>query len=447
MTIAHAKDWQRERALILHNAFIEAKREIELEGRKLLQALAGVHGRVSARVLSNGKFLRVGNLVRGRSATLVRAWYDWQSGGCKPEALLQEKKGFAAKMTPELVREFQRRCTMPGCMNFSAAIKSLKDDWSRGEHVPGLGDRFEWCFKHGLNANEVPEFPISDKTFYRWKPSKRERALGTRGVAAMRQVASFVDMDYSKLRKCELFTLDDVRLDIICIDERTGYAVEVVCYILMEVASRSIVAWLMKPANAIKQEDVDELVAYGLQCEGYGIGKDYVTHIKFERGTVACSESAKLALEGASEGRIKIHRTSMDGGVRWIGAPADKASGHAAGKAVIESFNRKLHLALMNLPGQRGNKFENQPSNLGYVGPKQVTPGSLIAEAQKIDRFNFLSGGRCRLNMPMLYLMELHKAVRDAIDKHNHEDGHDYNDHGTFAQAEVAPGVWKETQP
>lgn len=447
MNIAHAKDWQRERALILHNAFVEAKREIELEGRALLKVLADVHGRLSARILPNGKFLRVGKLVRGRSATLVRAWYEWTRGGARPEALLHDSKGFKAKVTPELVKEFQRRCTMPGCAHFSAAIKSLKDDWARGEHIPGLGDRLEWNLNHNIDLNAETEFPISDKTFYRWKPKKRERALGVKGIAAMRQASSFVDMDYSKLRKCELFTLDDVRLDVLCIDERTGYAVEVVCYILMEVASRSIVAWLMKPAAAIKQEDVDELVAYGLQCDGFGIGSGYVTHIKFERGTVACSEAARLALEGASEGRIKIHRTSMDGGVRWVGAPADKASGHAAGKAVIESFNRKLHLALMTLPGQRGNKFENQPANLGYAGPRQIAPGSLADEAQKLDTFNFLSGGRCKLALPMLYLMDLHKAVREAIEKHNHEDGHDYNDHGTFAQAEVAPGVWKEVAP
>jgi hypothetical protein len=211
------------------------------------------------------------------------------------------------------------------------------------------------------------------------------------------------------------------------------------------VASRYLVAYVLKPKNAISQDDVDELLAYGMQAPGFGIGVGYTTHIKFERGTIACSEAAQTTLEAASNGRIKIHRTSMDGSIRWAGSPRDKSSGHAVGKAVIESFFRRLHLALMQLKGQRGNKWANQPQNLGYEGAGKLTPGSLAAEAEKLARLQMIAGKRISLRLPMLHLRDVDAAVKEALRMHNTEPGHDYSGHGTFEQAEVAPGVWQET--
>jgi hypothetical protein len=43
----------------------------------------------------------------------------------------------------------------------------------------------------------------------------------------------------------------------------------------------------------------------------------------------------------------------------------------------------------------------------------------------------------------MLYFMELHTAVRAAIERHNKESGHAYRGHGTHFEAEVRPGVWQ----
>jgi hypothetical protein len=282
-------------------------------------------------------------------------------------------------------------------------------------------------------------------------------------VAAFRQKACHVTMDYSKLRKCELFMLDDVRLDLVCINEATGKAVEVKCYIMMEVASRSVVAFFLKPKDAITQENVDELVAHGLQVPGFGIGIDYLTYIKFERGTVACSEAAQRALEAITEGRIRIIRTSMDGGITWVGAARDRSSGHAAGKAVIESFMRRLHYALLHLPGQIGNNYDNAPASVGQLGKapffdtaspartRREFNGSFVDECERLAQFALninknrpAGSARLRLQLPGLYLFELQQLVKAAVEKLNHEPGHNYADHGEFAQAEIEPGVWEE---
>lgn len=439
MPMETAKSWQRQRAALLQEAFQAAALAVEKEGITVKAALEDVARAMSGRILPGGRFIRCS------LPTIRREWDTWNAGGRTADALLHNYRGSGAKVTAALVREFQRRATLEGVLNVSAAIISMQRDWVVGRAIDGLGTRAEWNLLNGLPPDATSDFPVSTRTLYRWKPGKAERAAGVHGLARMRAVSSYVDMDYSKLRKCELYTLDDVRLDILCVDESSGKVVEVVCYMLMEVASRFMVAYVLKPKNAIRQEDVDELLAYGLQAPGFGIGVDYTTHIKFERGTIACSEPARLALEGSSHGRIKVHRTSMDGGIRWVGAPKDKAAGHAAGKAVIESFFRRLHTALMTLPGQRGNRYDNAPQNLGYNGPGDLTPGSWAAEAEKLATLQVAAGSRTTLKLGGLYLRELDQAVRAALHQHNTEPGHDYTGHGAFEQAEIAPGVWQET--
>jgi hypothetical protein len=440
MSLAAAKEWERRRAALLHGAFMQAEILVK-EGKTVGAALAECALVLSGTIIHmDGK----PRFLKCSAKTLDRAFRKWRAMGRSADGLLHGySAGFGPRISPELIAEFQRLCTLEGILNFSAAMDALHRMWKSDQYIPGLGHRTDFNRARGLPVEAVPDFPVSRRTLYNYAPSRVERALGTKGRAAMKAVSSYVDLDYSKLRKGELYVMDDVRLDIICVDELTGRVVEVVMYILMEVASRAIVAYVMKPAHAIKQEDVDELLAYGLQTPGYGIGKGYTTHLKFERGTIACSEASQNILEGVSNGRLKVHRTSMVGGVRWTGAPRDKASGHAAGKAVIESFNRKLHLMLMDLPGQRGNSFRNQPANLGYEGAGQFTPGSLADEAQKLASFQFIAGKRVSLKLPMLYFRDLEKAVRLAIKRHNTDPGHSYNGHGKFIQAEVSPGLWE----
>jgi hypothetical protein len=225
------------------------------------------------------------------------------------------------------------------------------------------------------------------------------------------------------------------------------------------VASRMIVSFLIKPMDAIRQEDVDELLAHGLQTPGFGIGVGYTTYIKFERGATPCSEAGQEVLEKMTNDRIQVIRTSMNGGVTWIGAPRDVASGNAAGKAVIESFVRRLHYALLHLPGQIGNNWQNTPASVGFGKRPKANPlaltkadpryGTMVVEAEKLARFELLArkaGKRIKLQFHMLRLSQLQWAVHEAVDKLNHEPGHEYADHGEFVQEEVAPGVWKDVE-
>lgn len=461
--LTQSNAWNRARALKLHEHFQSAALAVQ-GGAKIGEALAQV------RKLVDGLLLHFpgGEMRLELSKTTVRREWDyWNQGGRdgraveahirRPEALLCAYVagcGGHRAMPRLLVKEFARRLTLPtggrdkhGKSPITAVWATIRADYAAQRPLPGV------------DYAGVPmgaEIPWTYSTACRRKPARTLRALGNRGASAAKNISAYVSLDYSRLRKGELYTLDDVRLDITCIDEATGRAIEVVLYVFMEVASRMIVGYVLKPAAAIHQEDVDELLAHMLQVPGFGIGVDYVTHILFERGTVACSDAAKALLEGVTDGRLKVHRTGMVGGVRWVGQARDKARGNAAGKAVIESFNRWLHYALLHLPGQRGNDFGNQPQNLGDMngagfferpksGGARTMKGTLIDQAEQLAQFEIAAGRRVQLKLPMLRLFELNEAVRDAIKKHNTEPGHDYRGHGEFLEEEIAPRVWRET--
>jgi len=479
--------FSRARALKLHEHFLTVAHALK-RGAFLKRELERVSMILDGAVLSfpKGDGTLGEAVLRASYKTLDKEWRYWLAGGrkgeerddyvCRSEALLLAYKpgcGGHRAMPRALVRELHRRATLPwggrdkhGKAPISEVFKSLKADFEARKPLPGI------------DYDDYPvgaEFPWSCRTIWRKKPSRGLRAAGNRGAAAYKSTAAYVSLDYSKLRKCELYTLDDVRLDIVCMHEATGEAVGAVCYILMEVASRMIVAYVIKPCvpdaaegirrKAITEEDVSELLAYGLQAPGFGIGVGYTTHLLFERGTTACSEPAQMMLEGVTRtvdadgvlSGIKVHKTSILGGVRWIGAPRDQARGNSTGKAVIESFNRRLHYALLHLPGQRGNHADNQPENMGVLGKprfrfdgnqdaknRRQNGGTQIDEDEYLAQLNLATGGTMKLRLNSLYFRELDAEVREAIARHNSEPGHAYRGHGTFDQAEVAPGVWKD---
>lgn len=461
MNLTTSKEWQRQRAALLHKEFVQLAVAVELEGAKLVPAIQALAVKLQGTVLDCGKPLACS------WQNLRTFWYRWKDGDRKATALLANYKSPAhiARMPDALAAEIQRLASMPtggrdkhGKGPDATQIhERLERDWKAGLEIKGLGTWQDW-WRTAHPALPLPcvppAFPWSVKTVTRRIGTRAVRSMGNIGIAASKKHLPHMRRDYTRLRKCELLTLDDVRLDCMALDDITGKAVEIKCYILQDIGSRSIIAFILKPADSIRAEDVDELLAWGLQAEGFGIGDGYETHIWFERGTVACSEAAQAVLEAGSDGAIKVHRTSMDEGIRWIGSPADKASGHSAGKATIEAFNKKLHARLIWIKAQRGNSRENQPANLG-VGEsekkdpsKRRAPDTLKSEAELIGQFRaaaLLRGQSLDLRLPMLLVSQLQQEVAGVIRAYNSERGHGMQGFRKIVEAEIAPGIWRET--
>jgi hypothetical protein len=453
--------WQRQRVGMIDSEFRALASAIDHEDAPLVAGLENISSRIHGTPLDAGK-----RKLKASYKTLVRLWYDWEKSGRKATSLLPDYSSSSnhSHIMPDLLINEIQRLASNGSGGHDKHGKGLEAKqiwtllskrWHAGMSLPGIGTWKDWWIKtHPSLAlpTITPDFPWTPRTVSRKMPAKAISAMGNHGMAAALKKLPHMDRDYSKLRKCELYTLDDVRLDFVCLDEITGKVVSMTAYILMEVASRTIVAFVCKPENNIKAEDVDELLACGLQTDGFGLGVGYQTHIWFERGTIACSEAAQRVLESFSDGALKIHRTSMDGGVRWIGAATDKASGHSAGKAAIESFNRNLHRRLMHVPGQRGNNFANQPANLG-VGEGSAKDASrsnkdtIAAQAERLAQFKLTAmaaGADAKLKLPLLTSSQAQQVVAAAIRDHNNERGHTMQGFHTIMEAEIAPNVWRE---
>ena len=454
--------WQRHRASILHSAFTDLASAVDLEGAALTAGLEKLASRLDGTALDDGR-----RSLKASYKTLLRLWYKWDAAGRKAAALLPDYQSnkHAHTMPDELAREIQRLASQQSGgrdkhqngPEAKSIWKQLNKRWKAGHALPGLGTWQEWwAAKHPTLPlpTTIPDFPWHPRTVCRRTGTKAVKRLGNIGRAAANKFLPSMERDYSKLRKCELYTLDDVRLDFVAIDETTGRVVDMLAYILIEVASRSIVAFLVKPVDAIKAEDVDELLAHGLQADGFGVGEGYTTHIWFERGTVACSEAAQLVLEAFSDNAIKTPRTSMDGGVRWVGAAADKTSGHSSGKAVIESFNRNLHRRLLGVVGQRGNNFANQPANLGVGDPSAKDASksdkqTAKHQAEKLAQFKLTAmaaGADARVKLPFLTATQAQQVVAAAVADHNSERGHSMQGFHRITEAEIAPDTWREVE-
>lgn len=466
--LAKAPDWQRDQALIIHREFLALESAVA-SGAKVGDRLKTIAVTLTGIATGTKK-----KLVPSSFKTLERKLTLWRKNGRSAEALLPGYRRTVRcnQVPPELISEFQTKCTKSsggrdkhGKSPLSVAYRSLVKDWRAGRYVPGLGTWKDWwelnpATSHLPTPSSPPEFPFAERSLRKYQPADAIRARGNIGASAAKNKEAFIERDYSKLRRCELYTLDDCRLDFVAIDEPTGKVEEVCAYVLQEVASRMIVAFIVKPRHAIKQEDVDELIAHGLQADGFGIGVGYTTHFLFERGTVACSEAAQLMLEEGSGGRIKVRRTGIVDGVRWIGAAPDRAKGNAAAKGTVESFIRRLHFQLLDLPGQRGNRFENAPENLGFARnheayrpfldeEKEENRANLTvtSEAERLAQFNRRALGvgiNAKLDLPLLTFGKVREQVKAAIDFLNNDRGHDYQGHGTIQQVEVAKGVWRD---
>lgn len=451
--LSQQSEWQRERAMLLHDICQHIKDRMNA-GMTKKAAMQQACKQYSGALLTNGnintKTLKLGE------RTLERNLKKWTELGETPAAFDMNFHPGKQKIPQELIDEFHRVCSLPGVVRSSVAISDLRKRWRNNEDVPGLGTWMQWWTENhpGLELPpHAPEFPFTERSLYRRAPKKSIRALGNHGIAAFKRESVHIDRTRAKLRPCELFILDDKRPDLVIIDDETGRVSDVMIYLMQEGCSTRIAGYTVRPAKAMNSSDVDALVARVLLSEG--IGRDYATHIYFERGTVGISPAAKQTIEHATEGRVKIHRTSVDSGRRAPLFAKDKPSGHWQGKAPIESFMGYLDNLLMLLPGQRGNKYENQPANLAYSQRTRKagkdnsvtvreTRGGEAGEAEALASIELACGRKLGLDTGLLWLTQFNLVLREIIKEYNSSRGHDFEGFGYVTQKMIAPDVWED---
>jgi hypothetical protein len=348
------------------------------------------------------------------------------------------------RVPPELIAHFRALCVQPGMMHITAAHRAIVLDWQNGRPVPGVPTVPRSLGEGGTH----PHFPFSVSQLRKFAPSRPARDLGNRGKALARaRSLPHARTTTHNLLRAQRYVLDDTRVDIIGIHPITGLPVELKSYYIIDVGPRRIEGFVIREAT-MQQRDVEALVARTLRSTGVAAtGAPYITEILFERGTVACSPARQSFLEGAFPGRLRIHRTGMNGGKNHPGDFTQEASGNWMGKGHVESLMRTLAFFLQHIPGQRGGDYTRQPAQLGLIGRNaegtlDYTRGSQIHRAtlqhttdralslldgsldtalasQQLD----LTSGRLRLDtlLPIPWIID---RIKEAIAFYNNRTDH-----------------------
>ena len=322
----------------------------------------------------------------------------------------------------------------------AAALRKFQLDWFAGREVPGFG-------KPDALQTSLP-LPVSEKWLFARMPGKAAKVQGSRGVFAAKTsgllAAPALNTDTLRLREIILF--DDKRLDMKVLDDDTGEQTDVVLYIAMDAGTREILGYLMRGAGNVREADVDGLVAFTLSRCGFALPQHagYGTTLKFERGTVACSETRERMIKNLCPG-INVSRTTMIGGANGGGQWSQVATGNFFGKAKLESFMAVLDRYTRQLAGQRGNNYSNQPAMLGDTvltakamrtsgyQSKHTALEEAVLNAQLGRALDWAKTGdtlaaadacaRQGVKTPLLWMWQLHQAIQEIIVWHNAERG------------------------
>ena len=280
----------------------------------------------------------------------------------------------------EFIRAFKVECLKPGAGMVTAAFRLFEMDWMEGNDVPG----------YGRAERPGQPFPLTVAQCRDFAPSRAAMLQAGRGKFAAKVAKALPAVETSSLalRRCERIVFDDTRINIVALDDATGKPVELKSYWAMDESSRQVVGWLVRRAGTCTASDVDALVARVLRSIGIAApGAGYMTTLKFERGTVACSPAREAYLCAMFPGQIKVSRTDMIGGQNAPGDFYQERTGNFFGKGKIESFMRTLDYFCRHIKGQRGGTFRALPAMLGGALRDRETntlrwnKGSVIEEA------------------------------------------------------------------
>lgn len=304
--------------------------------------------------------------LAGFSTGTLRTWYALWSGSGPSSGVCRPAGGIMALVPAWKGTRGRKRKDIPeALLNIVHAwtIKNPRADVRKGIAAA----RKEW----------PGDFPnVSYATWLRRlterDPEHFTATLGKYGLAAFRQKHSpDIQRDYSNMGYNDLWQLDDATMDFYGMNWSHERFVRPNVYAIIRVATRQWVAVITTETPIVKDQ-VKSLLGLAFANPAGGIPAE----IRFERGTVACDANLEELLTSLG---VKVHRTSMDGGRRHIGAFTDVASGHAAGKGVIERAIRSLH----NQPGNWDHPLQvgimertDAPANL------ETIKSALLVEAK-----------------------------------------------------------------
>lgn len=266
--------------------------------------------------------------------------------------------------------------------SMKSLVMAVKRMWLANVEIPGYGEPRLWWAKN-RPTREFPcravifdeDFPTgwSDRNLFNILPKQRTAlTLAKRGYAAAHgQFRAQLLRDTSKLRPMQLVTFDDVRLDIMALCDYEGKVQP--CYVhaifALDVASRKIISWLIKPRLSrdngthigLERADTKALL---LGILGGPMPVDYKVRFLMENASAALEAEDRRLLQSIFRDNVEFRATGLTRFDLIKSCGFVEKGGQPWWKGWIEALFRKLHTLMNLLPGTTGNRYDNKPAEL-----------------------------------------------------------------------------------
>lgn len=389
--------------------------------RELSAACGGVYGLSPER-------------LRKKYAAWKKAGRDWRTlvrASKVPAIREQTSAAESALRSPEFL-DYYHRLVETYQRSSAAALRELKRLWRTGEPIPGYGNWRAWyaLTYPGVPAPKAcPGYPEgwSDRNLHRLKPSVRRLALVRDGLKRHAELSAYTPRTTRHLRALELLVADDFRTDFMVALKRPltiagrTYQVGVwplVGIVLMDVASRRIIGWALRPAAkdedgvraVIGRADLALLAATALM--EYGLPEGYPVEFYLENATATFTGEARGWMAATFGDRVRFKSTGLFDDCL---AEFREKGGKAWHKGWIEALFPLVHNELAALPGQIGAHYARKP---GDADDRQRYTEKLLKDMRGDDR----AADAARL--PYLDYESAVRAFAGAVDRINGRTDH-----------------------
>ncbi|MFA6962414.1 MAG: hypothetical protein WC205_16790 [Opitutaceae bacterium] len=315
-----------------------------------------------------------GSGLRGFSeGNIKRRWLDFKASNWSWRVLVADYKlppdlaeTARTALPPAFVAYWQRYA-----VGFSggarAAHVQLEARWQAGDTIEGLGSWMSWWQAQPQNDGRplpvlVPPMPegCSYDNLVRKLPQGVELTAAREGFFSATNELPIMRRDRSELRFLELVTWDDHPLNLEVARVDLGQVCKVNGLFGMDVATATIIqhgigARTEMPNGVERSLNRSDTRGQLFQfLRRYGVPKNYVMWLLFERASSGLNQQDEEWLHHISNGMIRVKRTGMHTHSLTPGGPSE-TYGSPQAKGWIESYFNLLDRALSGLPGQKGS--------------------------------------------------------------------------------------------
>lgn len=400
--------------------------------------------------------------AQGKKSGPIYAPYDWRSL-CKNYT--NGKREIPAEFVAHLVQMWSETTREKDA--WAGVHRRLKKDWLSNKHIPGYGHADEWYLAQGL-ARPTGHFIRNSDLPCGWsqrnlwrvlqkalpRKSMRRAAQGQANRLATNWAAQLL-RDRSQLLPMQLWTIDDVRLDLqalmfvdgkwqvvyidalMALDVATGY---VLGFVLKGAATRTAdteSGYAAGTKMSIQAKDVRALLCLVFQKVGL---PPYASKLLCENATAKLSKDDEVAFLDLLKNRFEIDYTGMGHGQLMQSGFAEDW-GRPGLKGWIESYFRLYHTSTNHLPGTTGRRYDmsrgDHVARLKYVQQiirraEKKIDGPLTPDHPLTQQLQF----------PVLKVDEATAIVSDMVDQLNWRIDHQLQGFDRIHETKAPNGQW-----